>query len=75
MNLVAFHMASFADQAISVSTMSSQDTTAASSIGLVITDHPVVARNPRPRDFRGFRMPREDESGLASAMAHREVKL
>lgn len=32
----------------------------------------MVARNPRPRDFRGFRMPREDESGLASAMAHRE---
>ena len=32
-----------------------------------ITDHPVVARSPRPRDFRGLRMPRE-ASSLASAM-------
>lgn len=31
------------------------------------TDHPVVARSPRPRDFRGLRMPRE-ASSLASAM-------
>lgn len=45
-------------------------------IRLIITDHPVVARNPLPRDFRGFRMPREDESGLASAIAHRgEINL
>lgn len=32
-----------------------------------ITDHPVVARSPRPRDFRGLRMPRE-ASSLASTM-------
>lgn len=33
--------------------------------GLQITDHPVVARSPLPRDFRGLRMPHE-----ASAMTY-----
>lgn len=36
------------------------------------TDHPVVARSPLPRDFRGFRMPRES-SCRASAMGEQSV--
>lgn len=39
------------------------------------TDHPVVARNPLPRDFRGLRMPRETSCRASAMGGNRYVRL